>query len=360
MWRPRHSRRSTLRRGRRIVRGPLSGGEQQRVAVAAAPARKAALVLADEPTGELDARERAASFCNELRRLRDELGSTVVVGHPFTRDVADGGGPCRSRFATDASRDDCRLLHASVVPRVRLRRAIASTRSTGSTVCVEPATGWRCAAVQAPGRRRCCTSSAGSWSRRRHGRVARALLARRAAREAHGIAYVFQGSNLLPTSRRTRTSPSLPLGAEAASRTPPEPLLELVGLAAKAEHLPDELSGGERQRVAIARALAQRPAASAVRRTDRSARLRHRRARPRPDRRAAATNTDSRSSSPRTTRMSRPGYDTRARAERRPRRAGEHDDVSPSARRREPRAGARAARSCGCSCSPPPSRCSAR
>src|SRR5207245_7758195 len=39
----------------------------------------------------------------------------------------------------------------------------------------------------------------------------------------------------------------------------PRALLELVGLAAKAEHLPAELSGGEAQRVAVARALAQRP-----------------------------------------------------------------------------------------------------
>ena len=58
--------------------GALSGGEQQRVAVAAALAREAALVLADEPTGELDlANERRV--LDELRRLRDELGSTVVT-----------------------------------------------------------------------------------------------------------------------------------------------------------------------------------------------------------------------------------------------------------------------------------------
>jgi predicted ABC-type transport system involved in lysophospholipase L1 biosynthesis ATPase subunit len=39
----------------------------------------------------------------------------------------------------------------------------------------------------------------------------------------------------------------------------PEALLEMVGLSAKADHLPAELSGGEAQRVALARALAQRP-----------------------------------------------------------------------------------------------------
>lgn len=70
--------------------GALSGGEQQRVAVAAALARNAALVLADEPTGELDvANERRV--LDELRRLRDELGSTlVVVTHsPRLAEAAD-------------------------------------------------------------------------------------------------------------------------------------------------------------------------------------------------------------------------------------------------------------------------------
>ena len=58
--------------------GTLSGGEQQRAAIAAAAAREAPLVLADEPTAELDARSEQAVL-RALRRLREEFGSTVVV-----------------------------------------------------------------------------------------------------------------------------------------------------------------------------------------------------------------------------------------------------------------------------------------
>ncbi len=62
--------------GRRA--GILSGGEQQRVAIAAAAAREAPLVLADEPTAELD-EENEERVLDSLRSLRDDHGSTVVT-----------------------------------------------------------------------------------------------------------------------------------------------------------------------------------------------------------------------------------------------------------------------------------------
>jgi putative ABC transport system ATP-binding protein len=68
----------------------LSGGEQQRVAVAGAAARRADLVLADEPTGELDEANEALVL-DALRALREQYGSTVVVvSHsPRVADFAD-------------------------------------------------------------------------------------------------------------------------------------------------------------------------------------------------------------------------------------------------------------------------------
>ncbi len=56
----------------------LSGGEQQRVAVALALANDPALILADEPTGNLDS-TNAAAIANLLKSLSVEHGKTVIM-----------------------------------------------------------------------------------------------------------------------------------------------------------------------------------------------------------------------------------------------------------------------------------------
>jgi putative ABC transport system ATP-binding protein len=58
--------------------GELSGGEQQRVAVARAIVSDPEIVVADEPTGDLDARN-ALEVLGLLRQLRAEFGKTVVM-----------------------------------------------------------------------------------------------------------------------------------------------------------------------------------------------------------------------------------------------------------------------------------------
>jgi putative ABC transport system ATP-binding protein len=78
----------------------------------------------------------------------------------------------------------------------------------------------------------------------------------------HKIGFIFQFYNLIPalTALENVELPLLTAGisrkqtSERASE-----LLEMVGLAERVSHFPDELSGGEQQRVAIARALANKP-----------------------------------------------------------------------------------------------------
>jgi ABC-type lipoprotein export system ATPase subunit len=68
----------------------LSGGEQQRVAVAASVAHRPRLFLADEPTGELDAESAALVYATIGELVRAERCTAVIVSHdPASTEIAD-------------------------------------------------------------------------------------------------------------------------------------------------------------------------------------------------------------------------------------------------------------------------------
>ena len=74
---------TSLGLGHRLDHRPsqLSGGEQQRVAVARALANRPALILADEPTGNLDERTADIVLAEFLRLVREEGSAALVATH---------------------------------------------------------------------------------------------------------------------------------------------------------------------------------------------------------------------------------------------------------------------------------------
>lgn len=82
----------TLSIGNRLKHKPraMSGGEQQRVAIARALVSRPKILLADEPTGNLDT-ENSIAVLNILRDLNKKFGQTIlmITHNPEAADFAD-------------------------------------------------------------------------------------------------------------------------------------------------------------------------------------------------------------------------------------------------------------------------------
>ena len=88
----------------------LSGGEQQRVAICVAMANRAQVLLADEPTGELDSATAREVF-DAMRLVNQELGVTIVV---VTHDPLVSGQVQRTIAIRDGRTSTETLRRASV------------------------------------------------------------------------------------------------------------------------------------------------------------------------------------------------------------------------------------------------------
>ncbi|KAE8765538.1 ABC transporter ATP-binding protein [Georgenia thermotolerans] len=113
--------------------GELSGGQQQRVAIARALATRPDLVLADEPTGNLDSRS-GAEVLGLLADAADTLGQSIVM---VTHDAAAAAHASRVVFIADG-----RLVHELATPtRAEIAEVMLHLEESAAARAAHPAAG---------------------------------------------------------------------------------------------------------------------------------------------------------------------------------------------------------------------------
>lgn len=267
--------------------GQLSGGEQQRVAIALALANQPALLLADELTGELDSAtsDSIMQLLHELNREREM--AIVLVTHNLALAVQAGRGlrmadglitpfdPAAEQAEIEAERQPGgNVTGLTIKPVVLQAIALDKTFNGGvqalRNISLEVHRGESVAIMGPSGSgKSTLLNLLGGLDRPTNGEIkvngqtlaqldndAVALLRRRE------IGFIFQAHNLIATLTAAENI-ALPLiidnVAPQVRQEQAMVLLAQLGIVDLAGKLPDQLSGGQRQRVAIARSLAHRP-----------------------------------------------------------------------------------------------------
>jgi energy-coupling factor transport system ATP-binding protein len=283
----------------------LSGGELQRVALAAALAGRPALVLLDEPTSQLDP-VAGDELIWLLRRLNEEWGTTVVlVEHRLERCLpaadrvlAFAAGRVAFDGAPGAFLDwALRAAPPLATPAARLYALAGLAPSPTGVKQARAGLAARALLLPPPGPPPEHSARRGRRGRRRDAGAAlvvdgvwhelpggRAILRAVDLTVRPGERLALMGRNgagkstllrhvkglLEPTRGSVRTAgpvalllqhPGDLLAADRAGDEVPAARLEAAGLAALAERHPRDLSGGERQRLALAVAIGDEPPA---------------------------------------------------------------------------------------------------